>query len=76
MITVDDIVGAFDDAEIRVSKESLKEDVALTEQGLDSLDMATLLHVVEKKWSVPIPMESAARLSSLKDIRNFLNAKG
>ncbi len=75
MITVNDIVGVFDDAEIRVAKQSLEEDISLTDQGLDSLDMATLLHCVEKKWSVPIPMESAARLRSLKDIRDFLNAK-
>ena len=73
MASVSEIVDLFDVAEIRVVKVELKEDVSLTDQGLDSLDMATLLHHVEKKWAVAVPMESLVELRSLKDIADFVN---
>ncbi|HSJ99768.1 MAG TPA: phosphopantetheine-binding protein [Kofleriaceae bacterium] len=64
----------FEAAEIRASKVGLKPDVPLVRQGLDSLDMITLLHQVELAYDVVVSDERAAHLRTLDDIVAFLNS--
>jgi acyl carrier protein len=45
----------------------------LLEQGLDSLDVATLLTKVERRWGREISAEQGARLRSLADFLSWLN---
>lgn len=51
----------------------IQENIPLTEQGFDSLDMIMLLHAVEEHFSVGISQEKTPELRSLQDIVDFLN---
>lgn len=44
----------------------------LEQQGLDSLDMTTLLFAVEAEFGTPIPTAKVSSLRSLADIERFL----
>jgi acyl carrier protein len=74
MVTTEDILHLMEAAELHVSASEIKADAPLVKQGLDSLDMAELLLAVEKKYKKAVSVEQAARLRTLKDIVDFLNA--
>lgn len=76
MVNSEDILQLLDSKEIRVPKSQLKEDVPLVHQGIDSLEIATLLFRVEDKFNVSIPTDVVGQLHSLCDIKKFLNSKG
>lgn len=76
MVTSDDIIALFDQAEIRAPKEGLRDDEPLAQQGFDSLDVVLLLHQVEVAFDIVIDTERAARLRRLKDIVDLLNEEG
>lgn len=59
----------FDEASFEVRKP-------LVEQGLDSLDVATVVAKVERRFAVEIPLEQSARLHSLGDFLSWLNEHG
>ena len=76
MVKSEHIIALFEDAEIRVPGHGLRDDELLVTQGLDSMDLVTLLHQVEVKFDVVISTEQTARLRRLKDIVEFLNTEG
>ena len=58
-----------------VDVDSLKDEAPLVEQGLDSLDMITLLFCVEKEFPVKIPDDDVDGLKSLKDFVAYINER-
>lgn len=74
MVTSTDILELLDPYLVRIPKEMISDDLPLVQQGLDSLDMATLLFEVEGKFDVLIPTNVVGHLRSLRDISEFLNA--
>jgi len=74
MITPEDILGLLDSAELSVAPSKLVIDRPLTTQGLDSLDIATLIVEVESRYKVVIASDQMAQLQTVKDIVDFLNA--
>jgi acyl carrier protein len=74
MVTTEDILRLVEAGDLAVNASELKADVPLVKQGFDSLDVATLVLQVETKYKKDIPLEQAARLRTLKDIVDFLNA--
>lgn len=73
MVTNEDVLAAMEEAAISIAIADVKIDVPLVSQGLDSLDMATLMFALESKHSKVIPPEKSARLRTIADIVAFLN---
>ena len=73
MITNEDVLQALEGIDVSTPISEIKIDVPLVSQGLDSLDMATLMLALESKYGRPIPPEKSARLRTVKDIVAFLN---
>ncbi len=76
MITSQDIIALFDIAGIQVPASELRDDERLANQGVDSMDMAVLIHEVEVAFGVMVTTEDAARLRTLRDIAEFVNRSG
>ena len=74
MITNEDVLEAMVGVEISTPISALKVDVPLLSQGLDSLDLATVLLAVECKFDKPISPETAARLRTIVEISAYLNS--
>jgi acyl carrier protein len=47
----------------------------LAQQGVDSLDLANLLLLVEEATTIRIPDEDVERLATASDIVEYINAK-
>jgi acyl carrier protein len=74
MVTNEDVLQALEGIDVSTPITDIKVDVPLVSQGLDSLDMATLMLALESKYKKAIPPEKSARLRTIADIVSFLNA--
>jgi acyl carrier protein len=74
MVQVEDILALFEGDEIDVDPSTLKPSVPLVLQGLDSMDIATLIFQVERRFGVTVVAEDSYRLRSLTDFVDLLNA--
>lgn len=74
MVTIEDILRIVEESDLPVDASKLEAGAPLITQGFDSLDMATLMLAVESRYKKAIPPEQAARLRTLKNIVDFLNA--
>jgi acyl carrier protein len=54
---------------------SLKEDIPLTQQGVDSLDLANIMLLLEEEYDIKIPDEDMPELDTLKHIVDYVNEK-
>jgi acyl carrier protein len=76
MITIDDIKTLLENANLKgIKVNNLQEDLPLTEQGLDSLDMFNVFLNIEKKYTIKIEDSDFDFLKTIKDIVYFLNTK-
>lgn len=57
MINPNDIITIIQENEIRIDINSLDFDESLKDQGLDSLDIITILFAIEDLYQVKIPEE-------------------
>lgn len=73
--TTEDIRSIIEEAETMADMDTLKNDVALTQQDVDSLDMANILLLIEEKFDVKIPDEDMSQLQSVDGIVNYLSGK-
>lgn len=73
MVTNEDVLLALEGVDVSTPISDIKVDVPLVQQGLDSLDMATLMLALESKYKKAIPPEKSARLRTVQDIATFLN---
>jgi len=73
--TSQDILDIMLQNEIRVDLEELDHSESLSEQGLDSLDLVTILFTIEEKFSIKIPEEdiNEGKLSSINSIVSYIN---
>ena len=74
MVTKEDVLQALEGIDVSTPIADIKVDVPLVSQGLDSLDMATLMLALESKYKKAIPPEKSARLRTINDIIAFMNA--
>ncbi len=74
MATDADVLRALEGLDLSTPIADIKVDVPLVAQGLDSMDVATLILAVESIHNKAIPPEQAARLRTVSDIVAFLNS--
>jgi acyl carrier protein len=75
LATSQDILDIMLQNEIRVDIEELDHSESLSEQGLDSLDLVTILFSIEEKFHIKIPEEdiNEGKLSSMNSIVSYIN---
>ena len=76
MITTDDIKALLGDVLPTSALSSIDANKPLTQQGIDSLDIMTLLMSVEDRYGVVIPTERIGSLRTLSDVVVFLDEAG
>jgi len=72
-ISIEEIKNIIEEADTMADMDTLQNDVALTQQEVDSLDMANILLLIEEKYDVKIPDEDMSQLQSVDGIVSYLS---
>ncbi len=72
-VTVEEVRSIIEEAESMADMDTLKNDIPLTEQEVDSLDMANILLLLEEKFDVKIPDKDTNQLQSVDDIVTYIS---
>lgn len=59
----------------RADVDTLKADIPLSEQGVDSLDMANIFLNLEESFNVKVPDEDINKLQSIDDMVQYFAKK-
>jgi len=73
--TIDNVKEVIAKAEVLGEVDSLKKDINLTEQGIDSLDMINIYLLLEEKFNVKIPDEDIDKVQTIDEIVKYVNNK-
>lgn len=76
MITSQDLVSLISESAIEVDVADLRDDIDLSSQGFDSLDIANLELRIEQHYGFAISPQQSLRLRTVRDFVDLLNANG
>lgn len=71
-VTHAEILSILENAEIAADVTKIQRETSLREAGVDSLDMANALLLIEEKFKVKIPDEDINALDSIDSIVSYL----
>lgn len=74
MITSHDLIELIARSAIEVDAATLRDDLDLYGQGLDSLDVANLELQIEQHYGIEFGPEQTLRLRTIRDFVDFLNS--
>lgn len=72
-ITSNDIIAVFRQAKIVREPENLRTDIKLTDQGVDSLGMFSLLLALQDKYGIEIPDADIDQVNTIDALVVYLN---
>ncbi len=72
-VTVENIKEIMTEAEVLSDANEMKNDIALSEQGIDSLDVVNVYLLIEEKFDVQIPDEDLAQVTTINAIVEYVN---
>jgi acyl carrier protein len=76
MTNVDDIKSILENSHLRrIKVHNLQEDLPLTDQGFDSLDIFNVFLNIEKKYNIKIEDTDFDVLKTINDIVVFINKR-
>lgn len=75
LVTVEVIKSFIEEADPMIEIETLKNDLPLNEQGIDSLDSASIYLLIEEKYGFKIPDDDISQLDSINNIVTYVNKK-
>lgn len=73
--TVEIIKEAILEAEVLNNVDDLVNDIPLSKQGCDSLDLVNVYMILEEKFEIKIPDEDLEQLLTIDGIIEYLNAR-
>lgn len=73
--TIENVKEVIAEAEVLVDVSDMKNDIPLTEQGIDSLDVVNVYLLLEEKFDVKIPDEDLNKLQTIDNIIEYINIK-
>ncbi|HIP26701.1 MAG TPA: acyl carrier protein [Flavobacteriaceae bacterium] len=73
--TVENIKEVIVEADVLGDIDEIKNDVALSEQGIDSLDVVNVYLLLEEKFEVQIPDEDLSQVTTIDSIVEYINNK-
>jgi len=74
-VTTEEIRNIVEEADTMAEMDTLVNDLPLTQQDIDSLDMANILLLLEEKFEVKIPDEDLSKVQSVDDIVSYLSQR-
>jgi len=74
-VTIENVKEVIVEAEVLGDVAKMKNDVALNEQGIDSLDVVNVYLLLEEKFDVKIPDEDLNKVQTIDDIVIYVNAQ-
>lgn len=74
-VTTEEIRNIVEEADTMAEMDTLVNNTPLTEQDVDSLDMANILLLLEEKYEVKIPDEDMSQVQSIDDIVTYISTK-
>jgi len=73
--TVENIKEVILEAEVLGDVSDLKNDIALSKQGIDSLDVVNVYLLLEERFDVKIPDEDLNKVQTIDEIIEYINNK-
>ena len=73
--TIENIKEVIAEAEVLGDVTEIKNDVALSEQGIDSLDIVNVYLLLEEKFDIKIPDEDLNKVVTIDAIVEYINKK-
>jgi len=73
--TVENIIEVIGEAEVLGDVTEMKNDVPLSKQGIDSLDVVNIYLLLEEKFDVKIPDEDLSKVLTINAIVDYVNNK-
>ena len=73
--TVENVKEVILQAEVLGDVKSLRNDISLREQGIDSLDVVNVYLLLEEKFDVKIPDEDLDKVLTIDNIVEYINEK-
>lgn len=74
-ITIEQILGAIEQANLVKDVKALDINKPLSEQGVDSLDFSGVLFNLEEEFDIEIPDEDLNLLLTINSILDYINLK-
>jgi len=74
-VSIEEIREIIENADTMAEMDILKNDIPLTEQEVDSLDMANILLLIEEKYEIKIPNKDLDQLQSVDHIVSYLSKR-
>jgi len=71
--TIENVKEVIEKADVLGDVANMQSDVALSEQGIDSLDIVNVYLLLEETFDIKIPDEDTAQLETIDDIINYIN---
>lgn len=73
--TIENIKEVIEQAEVLGDVSELKNDIKLSEQGIDSLDIVNVYLLLEEKFGIKIPDEDLDKVTTINEIVEYVNSK-
>ena len=73
--TVENVKEVIAEAEVLGEAEEMKNDIPLSDQGIDSLDVVNVYLLLEEKFDVKIPDEDLNQVQTIDAIIEYVNNK-
>lgn len=73
--TIENVKEVIAEAEVLGDVSDMKNDIPLSEQGIDSLDVVNVYLLLEEKFGVKIPDEDLGKVQTIDDIIEYINTK-
>lgn len=73
--TIENVKEVIAEAEVLSDVSEMKNDIPLSEQGIDSLDVVNVYLLLEEKFDVKIPDEDLSKVLTINAIVDYVNSK-
>lgn len=73
--TIENIKEVILEADILTDVNEIVNDIPLSDQGIDSLDIVNVYLLLEEKFGIKIPDEDLKKISTLNSIIEYINSK-
>ena len=73
--TVENVKEVIIEADVLGDASEMENDVALSEQGIDSLDVVNVYLLLEEKFDIKIPDEDLDKVQTINAMIEYINNK-